>query len=155
MFSTEEEARATLNLWKQEHPAQPPRRLEIGAVPIMGLPMPELPGIYFLDLGGGVIKIGRASNIRARAAVAQTHCVATVKLLAWFPGAHREEAEIHRLLQPWLIRGELYRMEGEVLSKILQARNTAKRIAPPADKVAISLAEAVLGAATVEDVETG
>lgn len=118
-YATEAEAREAIRR-ASVAPNTAPKPLQIE-----GIPVPDCAGVYLMDLGSGVVKAGRASNIRARCAVAQTHCVADVQLLAWAPGGAVEEVALHHVLKPWRIRRELYTLSSGVIIHAMRMRARA------------------------------
>lgn len=76
-----------------------------------------VPGVYAL-LDGAYVKIGKASrSIRDRARNLQTgHPVPlTIRMLSRNP---KDEARIHAALAPHRVRGEWFRLNGEVLAHL-------------------------------------
>ena len=74
--------------------------------------------IYFLQSGGGPIKIGFAVNIQARIDTLQLGNPEKLKLLKTVEGSVSGEKEIHRRFSKDKIRGEWFNPTDELLSFI-------------------------------------
>ncbi len=80
--------------------------------------------VYLIEAtGSGAIKVGAATNPRARLKALQTGCPVTLVLRQAFgcpPGkACQFENELHRKLDTYRIRGEWFREEAPLLKEML------------------------------------
>jgi hypothetical protein len=72
------------------------------------------PVVYFVADAHGHVKIGRATDIYVRLAMIQNGQALPVRLLATVPGQKREERETHDRFRSLRVRGEWFRLEGEL-----------------------------------------
>lgn len=82
------------------------------------LPAPAAPGVYAVQGEGPFVKIGRADNIRQRIADLQIGQANPLALLAVLSNDPRKERSFHHELRRWRVRGEWFRLEGEVLTML-------------------------------------
>lgn len=86
---------------------------------------PCTPGVYAIQGDGPFVKIGRASNIRQRLGDLQIGRAQPLGLLAVLSHDPKKEHAFHHELRAWRVRGEWFRLEGEVLT-MLQAYRGAQ-----------------------------
>ena len=78
--------------------------------------------IYFIQAGGGAVKIGFAKDVQKRFVALQTGNHETLKLLKEIAGEKELEQEIHTLVKNYHVRGEWYTpdvMEDIMLKSII------------------------------------
>jgi len=97
---------------------------EPDALGLKPLPWTVGPGVYVIEVAPGAVKIGVAQSIHRRCKTAQTYCPHRIRLLAWFEGDRLTEASLHTRYRALRIRGEIFRLEGELLEEVL-TRNAA------------------------------
>lgn len=99
---------------------QPMARTDPGTV----CPRCRVGWIYFVEAdGAGAVKVGycwNALGVRSRIATMQTanHC--ELRAIGGREGSIDDEADLHRLLEPWRIHREWFRLDDDV-SQILAA----------------------------------
>lgn len=74
--------------------------------------------VYFIRAGEGPVKIGWTRDVRQRLEHTQTHNHEALTLVGSIAGDTRTEAELHRCLRPFHIRGEWYAWAPEVESAV-------------------------------------
>lgn len=86
---------------------------------------PAAPGVYAIQADGPFVKIGRADNIRQRMGELQIGQVSPLGLLAVLSTDPRKERSFHHELRHWRVRGEWFRLEGEVLTMVQTYRGAS------------------------------
>lgn len=77
----------------------------------------SIPTIYFVqvDRPDGPVKIGYTGRrVQERMAEGQTFSPLELEVLVEAYGTYEDEAHLHRIFKPYLIRGEWFRCEGAV-----------------------------------------
>lgn len=76
--------------------------------------------VYFIQAAqGGPIKIGRATDVRARFKAIQACCPVPLKILCVIPnGGHKVETELHRRFALFRLHGEWFDSTAELLAYI-------------------------------------
>ena len=72
--------------------------------------------VYAIGDGNGAVKIGWSADPIRRLSKIACDCPAAPKLLGLIEATQAQEYEAHRLLEPWCIRREWFRLEGPVLA---------------------------------------
>lgn len=108
--------------------------------------------IYFI-VCGDLVKIGRASNVRARLASLQTGNPMPMMLLGEIHGDKTVEFDLHQLFYSFRVRGEWFRYDGELrafIEKAIAAPAAVGDVAVPyglldADSAFVGLFDSVSG----------
>lgn len=86
--------------------------------------------IYFVECGG-LVKIGKATDVRARLSSMQTGNPEPMTLLGEVPGGRADESDLHQRFRSFRVRGEWFRYSGELRTFIDETVATAADTATP------------------------
>jgi hypothetical protein len=78
--------------------------------------------IYLIESENCLLKIGRAELVQDRVRTVRTHSPVLARLIATWPGAAPEEAELHRRFAAYRRHGEWFEITGSLAHFVAQLR---------------------------------